>query len=256
MGHSITFITCLIKIYDDNEIPFHHKDTEWRLQHFRDLANTGIRLCVYGCEHFFPILKLLESEYSENVKIMQLNWKDTETYKICMETFQSHGESILPERRNHKKDTIEYMTLMNSKIEFVNDAIRHNVWNSNTFAWVDFSMSYLFHNKPASLETIKHLKFSKNTVCFPGCWDRIPPENADAITNNIHWRFCGTFFIGNKDLLIHFYQKYLEEFPKFIQRFNKIVWEVNFWAWLESNTDCSIEWYSSDHNDRLLNVPE
>ena len=42
----------------------------------------------------------------------------------------------------------------------------------------------------------------------------------------------------------------------FKHKFNKIIWEVNFWAWLESNTNCSMQWYSSDHNDRLLDLPK
>ena len=253
---SITFVTCLIKIYNDDEIPFQHKNTEWRIQHFRELANTGIKICIYGCEHFFSTLQLLEKEYSDNVKVMQLDWRTTETYKLCMNTFQLQGECILPDRRNYKKDTIEYITLMNSKIEFINDAIQWNHWNSDTFAWIDFSMSYLFHNKKDSLYKIQYFDFSKNGIWFPGCWDKIPSQNADAILNNIHWRYCGTFFIGNKNSLNEFYQKYLEEFPKFIYQFNKIVWEVNFWAWLESNTNCYMQWYSSDHNDRLLDLPK
>lgn len=261
MNDETTFVTCLIKIYEEEREPYEHKNIDWRIQHFREIANTGIKICVYGCPKYDDILTSLENEFPDNVKIMNLNYNETKIYELC-----TKNELTLPERRNEKKDTIEYMTLMNSKIEFVNDAIIKNIWNSTNFAWMDFSISYLFKNKEDSLQKMKQISKSNYGVnvidtdidfmFFPGCWDRIPPNNPDAILNNIHWRFCGTFFIGNKNSFRYFYQKYLEEFPKFVEKYGKLVWEVNFWAWMEANTDCKMVWISSDHNDNIINIPQ
>ena len=253
----ITFVTCLAKIYHDDKEPFLHKNVEWRLQHFREIVqHTDMKVCVYGCSQYAPLLESLAKEFPDQVRWMPMEYEKSPLYRLCMDPT---SPATLPDRRHDAKDTVEYMTLMNCKIEFVHDAILQNPWKSEIFAWMDFSMSYLFHNKASSFEKVNHAivaasthKISPRFILFPGCWDRIPPNNASAITNNIHWRFCGTFFIGSLLSLETFYEKYLKEFPKFLLNQQKLVWEVNFWAWMEANTDCDITWYASDHNDRLL----
>ena len=254
MNDETTFVTCLIKIYEEE--PYEEKNIDWRIEHFREIANTGIKICVYGCPKYNKILTSLENEFPDNVKIMNLKYNETKIYELC-----SKSELTLPEYLHETKDTFEYMRLMNLKIEFVNDAIIENTWNSTNFAWMDFSISYLFKNKEETLKKMKQISkwnygVEKDYMFFPGCWNRIPENNPDKILNNIHWRFCGSFFIGNKNSLKYFYQKYLEEFAKFIDKYGKLVWEVNFWAWMEANTDCKMIWISSDHNDKIINIPQ
>jgi hypothetical protein len=253
MNDETTFVTCLIKIYEEE--PYEEKNIDWRIERFREIANTGIKICVYGCPKYNEILRSLENEFPDNVKIMNLKYNETKIYELC-----SKSELTLPEYIHENKDTFEYMRLMNLKIEFVNDAIIKNIWNSTNFAWMDFSISYLFKNKEETLKKMKQISklnygVEKDYMFFPGCTDRIPENNPDKILNYINWRFCGSFFIGNKNSLKYFYQKYLEEFAKFIDKYGKLVWEVNFWAWMEANTDCKIIWVSSDHNDNIINIP-
>ena len=46
------------------------------------------------------------------------------------------------------------------------------------------------------------------------------------------------------------------KFPEFVETTRRLVWEVNFWAWLEVNSDWNPQWYSADHNDTILtNLP-
>ena len=249
----VTFVTCFYHIY--KEEPFQYKNVPWRIEQFEFIASLGVNICLYGCETTTPFLEECIRKFP-NVKLLTLDIPYTETpiYKTCMQP-----DLTLPERRYDTKDNVEYMTLMNSKIEFVYDAIMKNPWNSRVFSWMDFSMAYVFGNKGESLPYLKRLSernFIDKFMAFPGCWYPIPPNNPSAIINNIHWRFCGTFFIGDKESLLYFHKVYREHFPRFIEETKKLVWEVNIWAWLEANTDANIRWFSSDHNDRIIQLPE
>jgi hypothetical protein len=249
----VTFVTCYMNIY--KEEPFQHKDVPWRLEQFEYIADLGVKIVVYGCSVTTPYLERMVEKYPNNVKLltMDIPYDETPIYKLCM----TEGLE-LPERRYHLKDTPEYMTLMNSKVEFVYDAAVKNPWGSRIFAWMDFSMAYIFGNKGETLPQLKLLSlapFVERFMAVPGCWMPIPPNNASAIVNNIHWRFCGTFFIGDRDSILEFHRIYRENYHRFIETEKKLVWEVNIWAWLEANTDWRVQWYSSDHNDRIIVLP-
>ena len=41
----------------------------------------------------------------------------------------------------------------------------------------------------------------------------------------------------------------------FMERYRRITWEVNFWTWLEVNTNWDVLWYKADHNDSIVRVP-
>ena len=253
MNNNITFVTCFVNIYENE--PYQHKNAQWRIEQFEHIASTGVQICVYGDETTTPFL--LESiQKFPNVKFltMDIPYKETEIYKACL-----NPDLTLPERRFHEKDTVEYMGLMNTKIEFVNDAIQKNPFQSRIFAWMDFSMSYIFNNKEESLKYLKELtekNWVESFMAVPGCWQPIPPNNCGAIINNIHWRFCGTFFIGDIDSMLEFIKIYREHFPLFLEEQKKLVWEVNIWAWLEANTEWKHQWYDSDHNDRIIKIPD
>lgn len=247
---NLTFVTCFVQLYENE--PYPHKNAAWRLEQFEYIAATGVNICVYGDKYTLP---LLDARFP-NVRLLTMDVEYTQTpiYQACF-----NPELRLPERRHETKDTVEYMALMNAKIEFLHDAMEKNPFGSSVFAWMDFSMAYLFADKSKSLERIRNLGdllVQKPLMAIPGCWDPIPPNNNGAIVNNIHWRFCGTFFIGDKESLQRFFRLYREHFPLFLEQEKTLVWEVNFWAWLEANTDWHPQWYASDHNDRILHIPE
>ena len=249
----VTFVTCYVHIYENE--PFQHKNVPWRLEQFEYIAALGVNICVYGDEVTSPFLVECIEKYP-NVKLMEMevSYKETPIYKMCLDP-----ELTLPERRYPAKDTVEYMALMNAKIEFVNDAAVKNPFGSRVFSWMDFSMAYIFGNKADSLPYLKQLTekpFIERFFAVPGCWEPIPPDNCSAIVNNIHWRFCGTFFIGDIESMKKFHEIYREKFPVFLHEQQKLVWEVNIWAWLESNSDWNGKWYASDHNDRIMHMPD
>jgi hypothetical protein len=247
-----TFVSAFVSIYPNSNPTTHPEKTlEKRIAYFEDIAKTGISICLYSCTVTKPLLIDMQSKYP-NIKLMDFDYTNTETYKLCMSQTNTY-----PRQRDAAKDTLAYMALMNSKIVFMHHAISVNPWNSNTFAWIDFSIGYIFKNKDASLQKIVEISKiklnDKYPLMIPGCWGGILEESA--ILENIHWRFCGGFFIGKIEAIEMFYYFYKIYFPIFMQKYNRTLWEVNFWAWLEFSSNWKPHWYGSNHNDSMLNVP-
>ena len=247
---NITFVTCYVKIYKNE--PYQYKNAEWRTIHFESIAKTGVNICLYIDETTKPFLQYLESY--PNVRLLELSTTFRET---PIGSLFYKPNIVQPDIRHYEKDTIDYMALMNSKMEFISDTINKNPFKSELFAWFDFSMAYLFKEPETTmvhLKTLSQQKFIKKFAAFPGCYtEKI--QSYKEITESINWRFCGSFFIGDKESLIELYNLYLEYTPKFIDETNMAVWELNMWAYFESYANWDVIWYSSDHNDILLNIP-
>jgi hypothetical protein len=246
----VTFVTSYIDIYDT---PFANKTHEWRFNKFRDIASTGIQLCVYVSPQCEDLLREYAAEYP-NIKVMRTTRiDDLWTHQICHDISFS-----LPANRNDHKDNANYMWLMHSKIEFLNDAIATNPWGSTHFAWIDFNVSHVFKNMGASQDYLRVLggrHFADRFLVIPGCYPRLEVERVESIMDNIHWRFCGGFFMGDRQSIADFYALYLEHYPSFLREHGKLVWEVNFWAWLEAVHDWRPTWYAADHDDRIIQIP-
>jgi len=252
MKSSITFVTSFFNIYDEDYDET--KSASWRVERFREIAETGIQICIYTCQVYEKYVKELEAEFPENVRWMKtMELSDTLIYKSFTDI------KFLPCQRNQNKDTVEYMILINSKTEFMADCIDRNPWDSTHFAWIDFSISFVFHEKDKTLILLHSLAkrtFPSSCFIIPGCWDKFNNEYISHITESIFWRFCGGFFLGDATSVLQFHQLYILHFPYFINKYNKLVWEVNFWAWLESiDCDWNPSWYKGDHNDSILFVP-
>lgn len=255
MQQGVTFVTCYYKIYKNEDEPFPHKDISWRIEQFEYIASTGVNICLYGDEITTPYLIELTQKY-KNIVLLTLDtpYKETDIYKMCV-----LPDVTLPEICSSSKDTVEYMALMNSKIEFVHDALKKNPFQSRVFSWMDFSMTYMFQDKIENsllLKTLSERTFVDTFMAVPGCWSSIYPDEYIPIINSIYWRFLGTFFIGDVNSISMFYELYKKHFPQFIEQHKKIVWEVNFWSWLESNKGWNPNWYKSDHNDSIIHLPD
>lgn len=252
-GEAVTFVTCFISIYSKE--PYEHKTFQWRIDFFEKMAKCGINICIYCCDVTRPYIIKLAEKYN-NIKILELERPITEN--IIHLTSYTPGLSY-PERRNEAKDNTEYMSLMHDKIVYVYDAIMKNVWNTRIFAWFDFSMAYLFKNGEITFDKLVSLAFSCKFVdrftAFPGCWPAVTADTQECVLKSIHWRFCGSFFIGDAVSLKELYDLYCDYYPLFVAQYRKIVWEVNFWAWLESTSEWNPIWYASDHNDRIIDIP-
>lgn len=253
----VSFVTAFFNIYNDDKTKL-----LWRCERFKEIAETGISLCVYVDNTCVELLDDFIKIYP-NIKIMQvISLEETWISKLCNTYYFLH----LPKHRNETKDTLEYIILMNSKIEFLHDTIEKNPWQSTHFAWIDFNISHIFTNIQVSKNYLKNTFGSSYTplsgiplhhfLAIPGCWNPLH-TNTDIsnILNNINWRFCGGFLIGERISIKHMYQLYQEHFPLFLNKYQTIVWEVNFWAWLEWKTIWNPNWFIADHNDSIIVIP-
>jgi hypothetical protein len=248
---TITFVTSWFDIYKD--YIYDNKTKEWRLEMFKDILSTGINICIYVSPEYKEDIEELSRRF-ENLKLMRtMKLEETVAYKCC-----EGIEISLPQNRNEKKDTFEYMVLMNSKIEFTGDVARKNPFNSTHFAWIDFSISYMIRNKDTTLTYLKYLSerdFKERFFYIPGCVSKYDGENVDQFMNNVLWRFCGSFLMLDRETLISLIPVYYTAFREFLMSDKRMIWEVNFWALLEYQGHWSPTWYSADHNDSIIYVP-
>jgi len=254
----ITFVTAFIDLYEDDRQ--HVRTSDNYVSLFKQLASSGISICLYVSSSYELIGLDLQKQFPNVVLMRILELKDTETYKIIMD----HNPEI-PIVSNIKKDTKNYMILMNSKSEFVYKASIVNPFNTNHFAWIDFGICHILRNPQKTLTDLFNLSNTQlidKLLVFPSCWTKneslnIINKNKQLLTTNIQWRFCGGFYIGDKDSLKDMYLLVKNELPNYIKHSgtNIINWEVNTWLWLEQDCGWNIETYKSDHNDSILNVP-
>jgi len=93
---NITFVTAFINIY---ETQFEDKSIEWRFNKFREIAETGIHICIFISPDVYYYFIDNLSNY-ENIRLIKvLNIKDTDVYKLINNTNVS-----LPTNRNQPKD--------------------------------------------------------------------------------------------------------------------------------------------------------
>ena len=247
-----TFVTAYLKVYDEEYDM--SRTFENRLKHFISLLELGINICIFIDPELENKFNELELKYN-NLKVVQsIKISELELYKIGDNNLQLCN---LPANRNELKDTKNYMFLMLAKLEFIKKTIDLNPYNSDYFGWIDFSLLYVFkdmNNTLSKIKKISNTKFKQEFIYIPGCWN-YKINNINYLKNNIVWRFCGGFLIGDKKSLINFYNMSNDNFLKFLNETQTLVWEVNYWAWLEFVGLISPTWYLADHNDTILNVP-
>ena len=265
---SITFITSFFHIYTEEYDE--RKTIPWRMDRFREIAATGIQIGVYTCPHLRPEVEALAAEFPDNVRLMKVMELGETVVAGMVAEYRENNTMRLPRVLNKPKDTVDYLTVINSKTEFMTHAIAENPWVSTHFAWIDFNISHVFFDLERSLSFLRWLGSRNNhggsaleETCFviPGCWDKWSGEHLDQITDIIHWRFCGGFFLGDAVSIQRFHALYVEHFPRFLAAHGTLVWEVNFWAWLEAETNWLTvyesghgynAWYKADHNDTII----
>ena len=258
---SLTFVTSFFYIY---EREYDEKKTiPWRIERFREIARTGIKLCIYVCPILEKYIKLLCEEFPDNIQLMKtISIEDTIVGRLVSEiNYESSADGTeplsLPNKKKVTKDVSDYMIVINSKTEFMAHTVENNPWNSTHFAWIDFNISHVFFDKPLSIEYLtilgKRDYFEPNCFVIPGCWDKYNNEYIGHITETIHWRFCGGFLLGDAMSILKFHELYNHYLPLFLKEYRRLVWEVNFWAWLEANSDWNPKWYKADHNDTIIN---
>ena len=243
---SLTYVSCFVNINCKEP----HKTHSWRMDNFAKIAKTGVPIVLYVDAEIKEAYKDEWTKYP-NIVLRDVDYSKSWTYKVC-----SLYKGNLPASRNMVKDTFLFLCLMNMKIEFVVNAVNENPFDTQHFAWIDFNLSHIFKRKEATSNYMKFLttcKWKPRFIANPGCWEK--GQGMESIVDNINWRFCGGFMIGDGQSFLDLFDLYLEHFTVFMHRYRHITWEVNFWAWLEVNAGWEIVWFKADHDDSIVRIP-
>jgi len=232
---------------------------EWRQQNFRSLLETGAPMVFFtNCEAMAVF-----AEAWVHCHVVRHEFIPLPCREVTEEVIRS--EYGLPKTDNPKKDTKEYLWCMHAKTVCVSEAIKINPWSTEQFAWIDMSIYYLFRRPGPSSLWIRwltkeaRLRPDDRKVYIPGCWSRDKKKTKEGM---ISWRFCGSFFWGRKEACLGFAETASYSFKYWVETIcnGTFLWEVCFWAWLEtqhsSSSPFAFRWYEGDHNDTMLeNLP-
>ena len=230
---SITFVTAYFKSTTGEKI---HDDFE----QFRKMADTGIQLCVYNGRDFLDQL-----DQYPNIKQMK--------------PFESNTAKLFTLIEHDGSQNIDYSVFLNSKYEFMENAILENPWNSTHFAWIDFTIFSIF-KKP--VESQNYLKCLSLRTLLPhffaiGGWIKTKNEiyELDLTFKDVRWRFLDKFFIGDKESVMELVTLTKQYLPRFLKTYNKITNEVNFWNWLETFIGWEPTFFFSIFDDSVIRIP-
>jgi hypothetical protein len=243
-----TFVTAFLALKNSRTT---EAFSESCFQHFLKLASTGIYLHCFLSPEFY-------TAYASRLPI-----QETVIYSLATldETFAHKDleglQYTLPAVRSPEKDTDGYMKLMNAKIEFVQKAMDANLFNTPQFAWIDFRICHVLNNNwpssVVSLLTAANGVLNRQRVVFPGCWSK--GTKADQLASAINWRFCGGFFMGSRAALEAISVFTRAHYKEVIEKYGTLAWEVNLWHRFELDFGFEVDWFSGDHNERILQIP-
>lgn len=158
---------------------------------------------------------------------------------------------------NPNKDTLNYMIIINTKTEWVKNAIEYvNPHQSEQFIWVDFGIYQLYDNLSNQIlfEPYMYSLINKsyNYIRIPHIWN-IDSYNIDI---NIHklicWYFAGGIFGGKSELLIKFNDIMSEIITTYINQNNSLVWEVNLWYLAYKSNKSMFSLYYGNHDANII----
>jgi len=249
---TVTFVTALIDLNEDRS---KDRTPETRINLFKNIANSGVAICLYVSSKYETLAKEIANEYT-NVKLMPIiNLEDTQTYKIVTELNPN-----LPLNKTDCHDTLNFMILMNAKSEYVYNATLSNPFNTKHFAWIDFSIFHMINNIEYVINQLYLFGYSNlksSMMLLPSCWKiEYTKEMINRVSSNVLWRFCGSFFIGDIASIQNMHYLMINQLPNFIKQYGVLVWEVNIWAWLEINYNWKIDYYTANHNNTILDIPK
>jgi hypothetical protein len=259
----ITFVSAFLKL-EDNIID-RYKSLEDCFQLFEKLLKVKLIKIHLFLSHFYKSYgDSLQSKYNDNLIITYLDLEDLWTYNEVLKA----GEVSLPHKRNIPKDTMKYISLQNCKLELINRSIENNYFNTQHFSWIDSRIFHIIKEDVENtfvndLENMITKDLKKNLLVIPGCWADIylgvGKDNSHLLypwLSNIaiSWRFCGGFFIGDKNSLIQFFHKFKSVWSFFLSK-KIITWEVNIWHFMELQNIITPLWFKADHNNTIINIP-
>ena len=134
-------VTCYYDIYNNPE-----NITKY-LELFDKLGNSGIPIILFTDP---STVSTFTSPSIPTITVIGIPLEMFELYSIAI---KYNGD--LPSNRT-QKDTKEFLSLMNTKIEFIKKA--SELVNDNTFTWIDIGILKIVKNKDRFINKIKNMK--------------------------------------------------------------------------------------------------
>jgi hypothetical protein len=207
---------------------------------FYDLASSGVPITVFTDPSLVKKFRIFPS----TVRVIGIPLETFELYKLGMSYTRE-----LPSGRQPEKDTKEFFSLMNTKIEFIMRT--SEICEDETFIWVDFGLLKIVKSKDRFINKLKAINqqtFDK--IVMPGCWGFGRPFSVE--TPN--WRFCGGLFVMPRKHICDFFEHSRNVLRDFCTMpIYKLTWETNVWNIVEYfSCKDKIQWYFADHDDSIL----
>jgi glycosyltransferase involved in cell wall biosynthesis len=171
--------------------------------------------------------------------------------------FQCESDIILPTSRDSMKDTVDFLSLMNAKSEFIYRA--SSLAQADVYVWFDMGILKICKHKESFLKTLES-RFEpfacrhRDKIIMPGCVEKEKVLYYQMFSAPI-WRFCGGIFCVPSNLASKFFDLHKEEL-QVAKILNTFTWEVNLFASIEQKTPELFLWYPADHNDSIIHVPD
>jgi len=229
------YVTCYYDIYQK---PERFKDY---LALFSELGHSGVRMVLF----VEPSMTTAFEGFPASVHVEPLELASCELYQMGMAYPRE-----LPGNRSVEKDTKEFFSLMNTKMEFIKKA-KERYPDEAQYMWIDFGIMKIMKNRERVLQKLHEIQKARfQKVMIPGCW-----SFGRAFTvNAIHWRFCGGFVVMPSQHVERFFEHskcVLRDFCT--MEMYKLTWETNVWSVIESCAERdNIGWYFADHNDTMI----
>jgi hypothetical protein len=227
-------VTCYYDIYNN------HNYIENFFDSFSKLASTELPIILFTDNN------LISRFYNmpKSVKIIRLPLDFFELYTIA-----NNYSRELPNIRNPKKDTKEYLALLNTKIEFI--LRTSEICEDDTFIWCDFGLLNHIKDIDSFVDNLKNINNKEfNKVIIPGFFN----FGCTFSTDEINCRFCGNFFVMPRKHIQPFYKHSKNVLSDFCTMFQyKLCWETNIWSIIETFAMRNeIEWYYADKDDTII----
>lgn len=250
---TVTFVSAFLDLREDRS---NDKSVDRCFSLFERLAASRISICLFVGPSLYERAAVLHAQYPTTLHVMPcVEMEDLWTHR----TVSSIPDWSLPEERTSYHDTSAFLTLMNAKIEFVGKAMKANPFSTSHFAWIDFSICHVLTNVEQTLTRLHTYGVSRlhdRMLLFPACWSKADTKRRyPTLLSSVFWRFCGGFFVGDRQSLWEFHRLYRTHFPALLREKKRLLWEVNVWAWLEQQGYLVAQTYPANHDDSILQIP-
>ena len=224
-----------------------------RVHHFRVLASSGIPMIIFVSPSYQSLLTEVCRDYPNVERIEPTTMDMLKSVQII----RAFPNIQLPVALTSYKDTRGFLELMLAKVDFVHEAAQYT--NATHLAWIDFNIAHVFKSAEP-LDNLRKMgghKLKPHVLSVAGIWDRGVNVEMASLLSQVNWRFAGGFFLGDRASLERWYDLSCDALRLFLSQTNVLIWEVNFWAWLEQTFPQSFrpQVYKSDHDDSLVLVP-